>query len=97
MGDESSAYRKGEHIYVTTSDDLLTVPAACQTCETAKTATHAISPVDDVASFSQAINLDVFMEEPLPYENYHVGVSYSLIFGVSLSEYSASNDGVLIP
>ena len=68
-----------------------------QSCELAKDATFAISPEDDVASFAQAIKVDVFMEEPLPYENYHVGVSYSLIFGVSLNEYSASNDGVLIP
>lgn len=62
----------------------------------AKTATHAISPGDDVATFSQVIKIDMFHEDPLPYENYHVGVSY-LTFGVSLSEYSASNDGVLIP
>ncbi|KAK9893436.1 hypothetical protein P389DRAFT_21288 [Cystobasidium minutum MCA 4210] len=66
-------------------------------CERAKNATYAISPEQDVNSFNRAAKVNVFFEEPLPYENYHVGVSYSLIIGVSLSEYSASNDGVLVP
>lgn len=66
-------------------------------CERAKNATYAISPEQDVTTFNRAAKVNVFVEEPLPYENYHVGVSYSLIIGVSLSEYSASNDGVLVP
>lgn len=68
-----------------------------QLFDNARDFAHTISPVDDAAKFHVAAQVGVFYEDPQPYENYHVGVSYSLIFGVSLNEYTASNDGVLIP
>lgn len=68
-----------------------------QVTDRAKSATYAISPEHDVSAFNRTATVNVFFEDPLPYENYHVGISYSLIFGVSLSEYTASNDGVLVP
>ena len=71
--------------------------ARLQLCEVAKQASIGISPQADVAIFTRAIAIEPFFEEPLPYENYHVGTSYSLIFGVSLNEYTNGNDGVLVP
>ena len=68
-----------------------------QLWENGRNSAQSIAPHDDLGRFMAHANVDVFYEEPLPYENYHVGVSYSLIFGVSLNEYSSGNDGVLVP
>lgn len=62
-----------------------------------KQAALVIDSGEDTRRFGSAASVRVFYEDPLPYENYHVGVSYSLIFGVSLNEYTVANEGVLVP
>lgn len=84
-------------MFILLTQRLTFYQCSAQLCEMAKNSAYAIAPEQDVQIFHAAANVGIFYEDPMPYENYHVGVSYSLIFGVSLNEYSASNDGVLVP